>query len=197
MHVRRIPLLVLALSLLLTGCGSGAEKTSNQSADQLVQVGLLALQKSDQNAAFSAFTSAVKKDPKNYYAHYNLGFIYQQRGNNVTALQEYQLALASKPDFVPALYNSGTIYGVSDPARAISIYRSVVKLDPKNSAAYFNLGLLEAQSGSKALGRKDIERAISLDSSLAKRVPTDLFPDLRQGSPSPKTTASATASTTR
>ncbi len=197
MHVRRIPLLILALSLLLTGCGSGAEKTSNQSADQFVQVGLLALQKSDQNAAFSAFTSAVKKDAKNYYAHYNLGYIYQQRGNNVTALQEYQLALASKPDYVPALYNSGTIYGVSDPARAISVYQSVVKLDPKNGAAYFNLGLLEAQGGHKALGRKDIERAIVLDSSLAKRVPTDLFPDLRPGSPSPKTTASATASTTR
>jgi Tfp pilus assembly protein PilF len=195
MHVRRIPLLVLALSLLLTGCGSGAEKTSNQSADQLVQVGLLALQKSDQNAAFSAFTSAVKKDPKNHYAHYNLGYIYQQRGNNVTALQEYQLALASKPDYVPALYNSGTIYGVSDPAHAISIYQSVVKLDPKNGAAYFNLGLLEAQSGNKAQGRKDVERAISLDSSLAKRVPPGLFPDLAPGSP--KTTASATASTTK
>lgn len=195
MHARRIPLLVLTLSLLLTGCGSGAEKTSNQSADQLVQVGLLALQKSDQNAAFSAFTSAVKKDPKNYYAHYNLGFIYQLRGNNVTALQEYQLALASKPDYVPALYNSGTIYGVSDPARAISIYQSVVKLEPKNSAAYFNLGLLEAQSGNKAQGHKDIERAISFDNSLAKRVPTGLFPNLPPGSP--KTTASATASPTK
>lgn len=185
---RRTAAGVLAALMILGTAACGKDAAKPATADQLVQIGLQALQKNDQAKALSAFQQAATKSPENYYAHYNIGFIKQQRGMPSEALQQYQLALASKPDFVPALYNSGTIYGASDPVHAIAVYRQVIKIDKKYASAYFNLGLLEAANGQPEQGRKDLERAIQLDANFVSRIPAKLFPGLKPASPTPSAT---------
>lgn len=186
---RRAPAVLLAILVTaalatgLAGCADNEAKPAT--AEELVQAGLQALADKDQGRALSAFEQAAEKDPENHFAHYNIGFIKQQQGKSAEALKEYQLALASKPDFIPALYNSGTIYGASDAAHAMSIYRRVIKLDPKYASAYFNLGLLEAANGQAEQGRRDLERAIQLDPTFLARVPAPLRPGLKTGEPRP------------
>jgi Tfp pilus assembly protein PilF len=177
--------LAALMSAVLTGCGDAKPAGKPATADQLVQIGLRALEAKDQAKALTAFEQAAAKAPENYYAHYNIGFIKQQQGKPAEALEQYQLALATKPDFVPALYNSGTIYGASDPAHAMTVYRQVVKIDPKYASAYFNLGLLESANGQVDQGVKDLARAIALDPSYLARVPATVRPKL-PASPTPK-----------
>lgn len=177
--------LTVMITLGVAACGDGKPAGKPATADQLVQLGLAALKQNDQAKALAAFEEAAKKSPENYYAHYNIGFIRQTQGRTTEALQQYQLALASKPDFVPALYNSGTIYGASDPVHAMVVYRQVIKADPKYASAYFNLGLLEAANGQAEQGRKDIEKAIQLDRRFVARVPAKLFPGMKPVTPSP------------
>ena len=185
---RRTAAVVLAV-LMAVGAASCSKDTGKPAtADQLVQIGLQELKDNQQAKALSAFEQAAAKSPENYYAHYNIGYIDQQRGMNSEALQQYQLALASKPDFVPALYNSGTIYGASDPAHAMTVYRQVIKIDNTYASAYFNLGLLEATNGQPEQARKDIEKALKLDPHFLSRVPAKLLPSLRPTSPKPSST---------
>jgi hypothetical protein len=54
----------------------------------------------------------------------------------------------------------------------MTLYERLVKLQPKNASALFNLGRILAQTGSRAAGQQDL----SLNSSLASRVPKDLLP---------------------
>jgi Tfp pilus assembly protein PilF len=180
--------MAVLMSAGLAGCGDGKPAGKPATAEQLVQIGLAALAQKDQAKALTAFEQAASKAPENFYAHYNIGFIRQQQGKPAEALQQYQLALASKPDFVPALYNSGTIYGASDPVHAMTIYRRVIKIDPKYASAYLNLGLLEAANGQAEQGRKDLEKALQLDPSFVSRVPAKLFPNLKAVTPKPSAT---------
>lgn len=179
---------VAALSLGLSGCGSDKPKGKEATAAQLVSAGLTAAGQGDDKAALSAFSEATVKDPSNFYAHYNLGTIYQKQGKTTAALQEYGLALQSNPRYVPALYNSATIYGATDPQLAITTYRKVVKLQPKAPTAYLNLGLLEAQLGLYGLAEKDLQTALNQDPKLVSQVPKDVF----KNRPAPTPTATPT-----
>jgi tetratricopeptide (TPR) repeat protein len=167
--------LTAALSLGLSGCGSDKPKAKEATASQLVSAGLTAAGQGDDKAALSAFSQATVKDPSNYYAHYNLGTIYQKQNKTTLALQEYGLALQSNPQYVPALYNSATIYGATDPQLAITTYRKVIKLQPKAPTAYLNLGLLEAKLGIYGQAEKDLQKALDQDPKLVNQVPKDVF----------------------
>lgn len=176
--------LTAALTVGLSGCGPDKPKGKEATAAQLVSAGLTAAAQGDDKAALSAFTQATVKDPSNFYAHYNLGTIYQKEGKTAVALQEYGLALQSNPKYVPALYNSATIYGGSDPQLAITTYRKVIALQPKAPTAYLNLGLLEAQLGLYSRADKDLQTALDQDPKLVSQVPKDVFKHRPAATPS-------------
>ena len=176
---RGLALTVVAVALLASGCNKQEPKEATPA--QLVQAGLAAASQGNDQAALSAFQEAAQKDPKNYYAHYNLGTIYQKQNNTVLALQEYGLALQINANYVPALYNSAIIYGATNPQLAITTYRRIVVLQPKAPTAYLNLGLLEAKLGLFAQAGKDLQKALDQDPSLTTSIPKDVF----KSSPAP------------
>lgn len=184
---RTLTVAALAAVLATTGCSSQSN-AKQPTAEQLVAAGLSALQQGNEKAALTAFQSAEQKDAKNFYAHYNLGTLYQKQGNTTLALQEYGLALEVNPKYVPALYNSATIYGATNPQLAITTYKQVIDLQPKAPTAYLNLGLLEAKLGLFAQAGKDLQKALEQDGSLATQIPKDVF----KKSPAPKPAGSPT-----
>jgi len=76
-----------------------------------------------------------------------------------SAVQEYQQAVALKPDFIEAQYNLAVAYDKShDYAKAINQYELSINSNPKNYTAYNNLARLYI------LHSKDYDRALrSLD----------------------------------
>ena len=89
----------------------------------------------------SLWKDVVTKSPQKAVGYYNLGVIYQDKGDLDDAVREYQLALEQDPAYVLAHINLGIIYhskGLID--RAIREFSIAIELDPDLSQAYYNLG---------------------------------------------------------
>ena len=182
-----IPLVVA--SMALGGCGKSSPPRASEATDtQLVQAGLLAVQQGDDVAALHAFSTAADKQPKNFYAQYNVGVLLQKKGQTDRALAAYGRSLTANPSYVPALFNEATLFGLSNPALAIDTYLRVIKLQPKAPTAYLNLGLLEAKIGLFDRARSDLSTAIKQDGTLVSAVPKNVFSGEHPTAPSPSAT---------
>jgi len=71
--------------------------------------GLKALDARDYPAAIAAFETAIKADPKDYSAHFNLALAYSLSGRDAEAITEYRTTLELKPGLYQALLNLGTV----------------------------------------------------------------------------------------
>jgi Tfp pilus assembly protein PilF len=186
---------VVALAALTACSGSSGGTDKNASAATLLAAGIKAETQGDNNGARQLFQQVLAKEPGNLYAHYNLGVIAQAEQDNPTALQEYGVALATNPSYVPALFNEATIYAATNPTLAVATYHQVIKLQPHAPTAYLNLGLLEAQLGQTAQAVRDLSTAIHQDPTLAKSLPKKLLNKVgKAATQSPSSTPSPSAS---
>lgn len=192
--VGSLPALAAAAALALTGCSANSSGGKAATPDSLLAAGLAAQQQGNLGAAKQLFQQVVDKDPRNYYAHYDLGVIAQKQNDNTTALREYGLALTANPHYVPAMFNEATIYGVTDPPLAITTYRMVISLQAHAPTAYLNLGLLEAKTGQLKAAVRDLRTALQQDPTLAGNVPKSLQKKLA-GAPKHGASPSPSAST--
>ncbi len=163
-----------ALFALASGCGGNSSGGQKASPGNLLAAAIQLQQQGKLNAAKQLYEQVVQAQPDNYYAHYDLGVIAQQAGDDTGALADYGAALTANPKYVPALYNEATIYAKSDPALAISTYRQVLALQPVAPTAALNLGLLEFAHGQRQQGLHDLGIAVSQDSSLLAQIPKHL-----------------------
>jgi tetratricopeptide (TPR) repeat protein len=173
---------VLILTLVLGG-GSGACSSSHgpgANAATLIGAASAAFRQRDYNAASQLFQQAIKKDPSNATAYYDLGSVYQAQNLDQQAITSYRKALSLAPTLVPAIFNEATIYAAHDAPLAIFLYRRAIALQPDSPTAYLNLGLLEAQTDAaeQAQAGADLRKAIQLDPSLRARIPQSVLPDL-------------------
>ena len=169
----RVPVVVLALLLLATGCSSDGSDASSVSAkasagavNTLVQSGLTALTSGDADTAKAAFENVLTLDPDNLYAHYNLGVIAQQRGNDEQAITSFDAALAVDGDYAPALYNRAILTEPTDLDQAIEIYRKAVAADPTMAAAFMRLGFALVHLGQDEEGATYLQEGIQLDPTM-------------------------------
>ena len=178
---RRFACACALLTLTLLGVAAcGSQSTPAQQAAALVTKGLQAQLSGDLATAESDYKQATQLDSSNVYAHYDLGTVYDKQGNNVQAVSEYQTALEINPNFVDALFNMGVDTSASDPTGAEQLYLKVVSLQPSFASAWLNLGFILEAAGNDAQARADWAKAVSLEPSLASRIPSP--------SPSPSAT---------
>lgn len=163
------PLVLVGLLALVAAACSSSSPTA--SARQLVSQGLAAERAGNMAGAFADYKAAVTADPKNKYAHYDLGYVYQARGDGADAAAEYLAALRVDPRFVQALYNMGVLETKSNPSGAISYFERELQVDPNDATGNFNLGVLLVQQGQKSLGDTYLATGLRLNPSLASALP--------------------------
>jgi hypothetical protein len=146
----------------------------SSAANRLVAQGLAEEGAGNIDRAFADYSQAARVDPKNVYAHYDLGYVDQARGDTAAAFSQYRVALKLDPSFERALYNLGVLESPTDPAAAIGYYRSALRIQPKNAPAEFNLGVLLVRRGHRTEGDALIRAAISTDKALARDLPPNL-----------------------
>jgi len=158
-------------SLLVGGCsrtGSSAlPKPDAKKAASELQTGLQAQGKGDLDGAAQHYHEALKYDPKNKYAMYDLALIDAARLNYGDAEQKYRVVLGIDPSYTPALFNLAILLknrGASD--EAISLYRRLLAVDAKNASAHMNLGLLLRATGHQTDGDAQVRQAIALNPQL-------------------------------
>ncbi len=165
-HIRRFG--VLATSVLVIGlaaCGSPPTAAS------LVSAGLKAQLAGDDSTAESTYQQAIKLDPDNAIAHYDLGTVYDRQGNRSQAESQYTATLVIQPTFTDALFNLADDTASSDPTNAATLYEQVLTLQPSFAAAWLNLGFILQSEGQTAEAKADWAKAVALDASLASHIP--------------------------
>jgi tetratricopeptide (TPR) repeat protein len=171
---------VMALAPIVIGlsaCGTPTTATS------LVAQGLKAQLAGDTSTAENTYQQAIKLDPNNAVARYDLGTVYDRQGNTSQAVIEYTRAVVISPAFTDALFNLAVDTARSDAASAYSLYLRVLNLSPSFAAAWLNIGFILEGEGKTADALSDWAKATSIDPSLASRLPA-----VAHSSPTPTTT---------
>lgn len=167
MTTRRIgTVIVTMLAIGLAACGTPTTAAS------LVTQGLKAQLAGDESTAESTYQQAIKLDPNNPVAHYDLGTVYDRQGSRSLAVKEYTATLVIDPTFTDALFNLAVDTATSDPGGAQKLYQRVLAQEPGFAAAWLNVGFILQGEGKTAEARADWARAVALDASLASHVPT-------------------------
>ena len=104
----------------------------------------LDLEEVDSLRAPEAYHKAIQLDPKNAYAHVNLGRLMQLQGNFRLAKQHYEQALESADDHQLAFYNLGTIYDELNEVEKAAEYYELALTMPD---AHFNLSRISEIKG--------------------------------------------------
>jgi Tfp pilus assembly protein PilF len=172
---RALAALGLSVPLLLgvAACGAADHKSGpsasaspTSAADTLISAGLRSLQSGDNEVAKASFKAALDLDATNVYANYNLGYIAQMDGQDKKALEYYDTALKTDPDFASALYNRAYLTETSDLDEAIALYRRAISAAPNDAAAHMRLGFALLHQGKQSEGEKELGAGIKLDPSM-------------------------------
>jgi Tfp pilus assembly protein PilF len=177
---------VVALgACLVAGCGGSSPKAGGTTATTttttavsgtarraaaLLDAGLAAQAQGHDAEAAADYLSALRIDPADTLAWYNLGLIAEQHGQTADATHDYEQAIATRADYVPALYNLAIVVTPSDPAEAARLYRRCVAAQPSDADAWLNLGFVERTLGDTRAADADFARAVALDPSLKARL---------------------------
>jgi len=85
------------------------------------------------------FAKTIRSNRGNPDSHYLLARYYQERGNHLEAIIEFEKTLAIEPGNVKALNAMGVSYdNIKQFERASSCYQAALKLDPESANIYYN-----------------------------------------------------------
>ena len=183
---------ITALRALSSWCGDAAEmnaarrqkhkqltnKQLRATQDKLLNAGLRAEVLGDYDLAEAKFRQLLKINPRNKFAHYNLGYIAQTQDRDSTeAAKEYGAALKTDPEYGPALYNLAILKTANgDEAGAIVLYKRAADANPSDENTQLNLGFLLYKTGDKAGADEAFRKAIALNPAIKWRIPSDQWP---------------------
>ncbi len=114
--------------------------------------------------AAEQFKLALKSEPKDAEALYNLGVVAESLGHPIEAESWYRQTLQCKPEHPKAHNNLGGIMAQSGrPDEAITHFRAAVQLAPDIADAHNNLGNLLALRGKLEEAMGEYGKALELD----------------------------------
>jgi len=117
----------------------------------------------DPDKASALLLEAVKLDPTNAQAHFQLGLVYVKQKEYGKAIETYQKVAEMQPQLPDVYFNLGYAYAMSkDYPRAEEMYTRTVKLSPLYlDEALFNLGMVQQRQGKREEAAANFERALS------------------------------------
>jgi tetratricopeptide (TPR) repeat protein len=92
------------------------------------------------SAARQAFEDELRIDPTNASAAYEIAELHRKAGDVVRARELFEQAIGHYPDFEDALVGLGrTLIALGEPAQAVSRLQAVLKNNPENEVAHYQL----------------------------------------------------------
>ncbi|MFN3533661.1 MAG: tetratricopeptide repeat protein, partial [Candidatus Brocadia sp.] len=132
--IRYIPLLLLPGTFIAGGCGIQDPDYYNRRGVSLDSQGKI-------DEAIGEYKKALRLEPYNREAHYNLAVAYHKKGLYKEAIEEYKTVLELYPNDHETLYNLGAIYARNNMQdAAIFAWEKAVELKPDFTEAHYVLG---------------------------------------------------------
>lgn len=120
------------------------EISSNNKVSCFVDKKTLINKKIDENIAF--LKESLIQTPSDTMIHYKLGNLFQKKEMHKNALEHYNMALHSKPDFINALNGLVNIHAQQgEYQKAIDSLMKIIEIQPGNANAYYNVACLYAK----------------------------------------------------
>ncbi len=114
------------------------------------------------------FQQALKLDPHNASALFNLGYVEGRQGNKAAAEQLFQASLRANPDYSEALMELATLR-IADKKleEAAILLRKYIKTSPQPAAGYYKLAMVERSLHQTAAAQRDLNvfQTLSRDTS--------------------------------
>ena len=113
--------------------------------------------------AITYLQRAIEITPDLFWAHFNLGGIYQQQAENASALAEFEICVRLNPNHYPAHYRMGEIHlEQQNYAAALHAFDTARTLNRKWEYPQYGIGLVRFAQG-------DIDRARETFENLTQR----------------------------
>jgi tetratricopeptide (TPR) repeat protein len=145
---------VPALALLVSFFSSPFPAAVAQSPANLfyrarVSTGQRLIEKKHYGEALTEFEAALRLEPSNPEAHYNLGNALRLWGDLAGAERALVRALAIQPQFPRAHFALGLVLGdrVGDEQRGLAEFEQAAAQDPSYAEAHFNIGMAYWKAG--------------------------------------------------
>ena len=126
---------------------------AQESLNTLIFRGNRSFDKQKYGEATSTFSEAVKKNEKDFGAHYNLGNSLYKIKKYDEAIVEYQKAQKNtnnKDEKAASYYNEGNAHLQNgDGEKAVNAYKNALKFDPDNEAILKNLQIAKKKQKQK------------------------------------------------
>ncbi|MGO8792421.1 MAG: sulfatase-like hydrolase/transferase [Terriglobia bacterium] len=141
--------------------GAAVEQLTRPSEEML---GKIWLEKKDFGRAREQFNHLLTVYPRDFAAHYNLGWLASEERNWDEATRQLSAAVEIEPNNALAHNALGTIYlDTGDLAEARTQFGMAIKLDPKFAQAHYDLGLALSKSNKKDDATREFKKALELD----------------------------------
>ena len=125
------------------------------------ELAIRARDRGDLEAAQTEYAAAVAANPSDARYHVGLADMSFRLGDHQRAIQEYEIALRARPDFMPAHNNLATVLGSKglEPERALRHAETAVRLAPSNFDALVTYAGALKDVGRFADARAALEQA--------------------------------------
>ena len=135
-------------------------------SSQLVDQGEGLLEKGKIKEAKELFQRAIKEEPKDARAHFDLGLAFEMSEQPARAERSYKQALRLEPDFAQAQNNLALLLRERGALKqAVGLLRKAVAANPKSASAHANLAMALEDVGNDAEARKSYQRSLEIDPS--------------------------------
>jgi len=169
---RYVGALALASAGKLAESGAVMEKLADKLPDVVdirVSLGLNQQRLGAYPQAAREFKQAIKQDPANAQAHFELGFCYFQLHQSSDAIQELKAALSLEPWYTRADEALAEIYiQERDFPQARAHLNHLLSIDPASYTAHFNLGVFAALEKNWSEAQRQMLSALHADPGSAE-----------------------------
>ena len=120
------------------------------------------------DSSIQNFTKPILINPKNAFAHYQLGTAYKFFNLLELSLQSLKRALDINPRLHEAYHQCGEIYSLLDQNKlAITHFKMAVEANPRYADSHYQLATVYERENQSTLAIKHLEEAIKLDADKA------------------------------
>ncbi|MBT9392759.1 tetratricopeptide repeat protein [Hymenobacter sp. NST-14] len=151
---------------------------------QLVKQGVALYDQGKYDEAVLRYKQALRQDPGNHTARYELAMTYNALGQNEEAVALCRKLAKDDPEPGPSLYDTwgNALDGLHKPKDAVKVYQQGLRFYPNEGSLYYNLGVTQAVSlGQLEESMASMQQAVRCRPTHVNSVNTLMQLTLKQG----------------